>query len=359
MSDTPRAATQLVTYTPGMTSPRWLGSLGHINGLNYGSLYPGGCDQLSATLAIKAQATPDALRVGRRVQGWRGGSCVYDGILDEAVAGATGWSITAHGNGTYGASYKAYYTTWSLNDPVNQAISRGLPWRNPGISSGWLGQVVDPASITITDFMNNLTLQAGLGWFVDVRQQNLLTTGPIPSTPNRIIVITVPNPRTLAAGLNLLWYKYVSADNKNGSQAYSFGNVSSAQASSQHGNLEDTIDLTGAGLMTAGAAQANAQAILNLYVRANFSGSFTIRRGQLMTLGGSAIDLGTEQAGTVCRAILTDGGYGGEVVPSPLTFVTGGYTYDDDSQTATVTPLQSYKSDLQTLLTAVVPKLRQ
>jgi len=42
-----RNASQVVTYTPLMTSPRWLGQIGHVTGLRYSWSLPGGPAQLS------------------------------------------------------------------------------------------------------------------------------------------------------------------------------------------------------------------------------------------------------------------------------------------------------------------------
>jgi hypothetical protein len=361
-TSTAQGSSQVRTLTPQGASSRWLGALGHINGLTWDHIYPGGANQMSCTVAQPPQWRTDALNPGRLVEIWRGASRVWHGILDEPVPDTTGWSVTAHGAGTYGNSFMADYTTWTIDNVINRAIARGLPWTNVGIGSlGFMQTVAEDASLTVTDFLNNATIQAGLLWNIDSRQGNLLTVQPPPSTntPDRILVCTVPNPRTLAAGLNSLWYTYVSAQTGS-TQTDTTSLVSNAAAILIHGNQEQQVDMTPAGLMTAAAAKAAAQNILNQYISANYAQAFNVYKGQYLTIGGSPIDLGTETAYPhVARLILTDGSYGGEVVQTPVTFVVGDYSYDDDSQMAAVTPYQSYKTDLQTLLTAVVPKLRQ
>jgi hypothetical protein len=362
MSDSVKGATQVRTLTPQMTNARWMGALGHGNGLIYSYNYPGGCNLASWTLAQPPQWRTDALDPGRIVELWRGGSRIWEGIMDEPVQGSSGWSCTAHGNGTYGADYMAHYTSWTIDNVLNTTISRGLRWTKPTFGSiGWMQSVQDDAAITITDFMNNATIQAGLLWNVDVRQGNLVSiqAPPVLSAVTRLLVCTVPNPRTLSAGLNTLWYKYVSAQ-IGSSQVYTTTNVQNAAAATKWGNMEQEIDLTSAGVMTSGAAQANAQNILNQYIRTNFTQGYTVWKGQYLTLGGTPVDLGCETAyPNVVRLLLTDGSYGGEVVATPVTFVVGEYEYSDDTKTATITPYQSYKTDLSTLLTAALPELRQ
>lgn len=355
-------STQVRTLTHSMANARWLGAMAHINGLKYSYAYPGGCDQASWTVSLPPLWRTDALDPGRIVEMYRGASRVWEGIMDEPVPNTTGWSCTAHGSGTYGGQFMAEYASWNLDNPIDRAINRGLRWVKPAFGSmGWMQNQQDDATITITDFLNNATVQAGLLWNVDVRQGNLLgiTAPPALSAVTRLLVCTVPNPRTLSAGLNTLWYKYVSSQTGS-QQAYTYSNVVNVPAATKWGAQEQSIDMTAAGLMTGAAAQANAQAIMNQYMRANFAQAFSVWRGQYLTVGGSPVDLGCETAyPNVVRLLLTDGSYGGEVVQTPVTFVVGGYEYDDDAQTGLVTPYQSYKTNLSTLLTAAIPHLRQ
>jgi len=316
---------------------------------------------MSITLDQPPQWRSDALNPGRITEVWRGSSRIWEGILDEPVPGTSGWSITAHGAGQYGTSFMAEYVTWNLDNPLDRAINRGLRWRKPVFGNmGWMQNQSNNASINITDFLTNATIQAGLLWNVDTRQDNLLQIVSVPTAVDRIIVCTVPVPRTLAAGLNRLWYSYVSSDDGSGNQVITTSPALNQVAINQWGAQEQIVDMTQAGLMTSQQAAANANNILNQYDRANYSAAFTVQYGQYLTMGGSPIDLGTETAYPhVARVILTDGSYGGEVIPTPITFVVAQYAYDDDSQTAAITPYQNYKSDLSTLLTAVVPALRQ
>jgi len=52
--------------------------------------------------------------------------------------------------------------------------------------------------------------------------------------------------------------------------------------------------------------------------------------------------------------MVTDAPFGGQVVAGAIEFVVGAYSYDDDAQTATLTPLKAYNTDLSTLLSNAV-----
>jgi hypothetical protein len=136
------------------------------------------------------------------------------------------------------------------------------------------------------------------------------------------------------------------------STAATFGltSVQNAASALAHGVIETDIDLSSAGVMSAGAAQAVGNNVLAIYQRASFAGPFTAAYGQLLNAGGVPIDPGTDQAGTVVRLILMDYGYGGEVTMQPITFIVGAYSWDDFSQKATITPYQTLSSSLSSLL---------
>ena len=112
--------------------------------------------------------------------------------------------------------------------------------------------------------------------------------------------------------------------------------------------------------MTAGAAQALGNAALARYTAASWSGPFQAAPGQYLTMGGAPVDLGCEHAGEVCRLILADGPYGGEVNPAPpVQFPVGKYEYNDITGLAQITPYQAWTADLAAVtgrLTPAAPK---
>jgi hypothetical protein len=304
---------------------------------------------------------------GRIVEAWRGSSKVWEGKLLEPTPSIDGWTINAMGAGAYGNDYMAYYSTWNANDAVNQAIARGMRWSNPGISesNSWLLQQQDPASQSITDHMNLICTPGTYTWYAQTSNySNQLSTFPLPTAPTRLLVATTPVARSIAADYNTVWSRYqTAADPTSTSQSQTsatYGVVESTVAASiaAHQPMEDYADLSSAsGVTSSASAIAAGNALLARYQRANFAGPFTVSFGQYMTMGGVPVDLGAETGVQVAQLVLTDFGYGGEVSPGPITFIVGGYEYDDAAQTASVSPFQYVADDMSGLLSAMYPSV--
>ncbi|MDQ2876139.1 MAG: hypothetical protein M3Y33_15645 [Actinomycetota bacterium] len=370
-----RDSSLVCTYPPGPvvsargvtlgTPPRWLSRLGHVAGLSYSWVLPGGPDQMQCTLQVPPQYRTEALNPGRIVRIFRGGSCIWDGKLDEPQPTTQGWTITAHGAGNFGTDYRNIWTSWDQNSPVLAAVARGLRWNVPTISSTglYLLQQEDSGSQTITDFLNLLTTYGGYSWYVG--RGNVLSVFPLPNTElpsaaNRLLITRSPLARTIAADINTLVARYqATADDTTGTTGavatYGLGGASVAASVAAHQPMEAYVDLTQSGVISLGTAQAAAAGVLTQFQRAAFTGSFTVQPGQLRTMGGAPVDLGSDQAGTVVRLLVSDYGYGGEVIPGPLQFIVGNYAYDDTTQTATVTPLQTVAQSMASLLAADFP----
>ena len=345
---------QVLSISQDGTSRRWLGELGNVTSLVYSYVLPGGPDQMTALLQVPATLRTDCLNPGRTVLIVRGGSVVWQGKLDEPAPSASGWAVSAHGIGVQGADFDAIYTTWDQNDALNQAISRGLPWTNPGVSPTgvWLGQQPDSGSITITDYLNQICTYGGLTW--SVGRGGVLSVYPLPTEVTRLLVCTTPVTRTIAADVNVLNLRYQTSADTATAATYALTQASLPESIAVHGVMENYADLSAAGTLTTAVAQSIGAYVLSRYNRANFAGPFTVSAGQYLTTGGTPVDLGCEQAGEVCQLMLTDFGYGGEVTAAPVTFIVGAYSYDDVAQTATVTPFQSVADTISGLLTAVM-----
>lgn len=338
------------TWAPGRVSPRWLGEDSTTAGLNYSWTVPGGYDQLSVKLIRPATYRTDAMNAGRIVEVVRGGSVIWFGKLDEPAHDGSAWNITAHGGGTLGTEWDAIYSTWTnQNDAVNQAISRGLRWVNPGIpGSVWLGQQQDSGSLKISDLLNLMTSKAGMTWWVG--RDRVLYVGAVPTAATRLLVSTVPAARTLAGDINALALRYQVSRDSATAATYATVFATNQPSITAHDRIEEYDDLSSAGQQTAAQAQAVGNAAFAHYVRASYASPFTVTPGQLLTLGGQPSDPGAEQPGMVCRLIVTDAAYGGEVTPGPVTFPVGQYSWDDDALKATVTAYQSFT--LQQLVSA-------
>lgn len=362
----------MFTAKQDLSGLRYLGSLGHLSGLNYSYACPGGCDQLSATLQISALSFPSAIDMGRQVFVVRGSSIIWTGKLDEPQPSAAGWSLAAHGSGTFGADFAAEYTgTWGNGTPdnaVNAAIARnpgipggGLAWVNPGIghpSGLWTGQPVDSGAQQIDALLNLICTKGGYTWYVSCTPTgNVLSVFPLPTVVTNLLVSNTPVSRTLGGDVNTIWLRYQSTKDAAANPA-TFGTTSVTEPGSiaAHGAMETFADLSSAQVLTPSAAQAVGNAVLKRYQRASFAGPFVVGPGQLLTTGGAPVDLGAGMpyAPMVVRLMLTDQDYGGEITPAPVTFLVGAYAFDDDSQTATITPFQSLQTDFASLLSMVV-----
>jgi hypothetical protein len=343
------------TTRPDGSGPRWLGALGHVANLTYSYSAPGGADQMSCTLQLPPSYRTDALDPGRRVNIIRGGGVVWSGKLNEPVPAVDGWAVAGHGTGTEGTDFAAIFTTWGFNDAINQAIARGLRWLNPapGITAGWLAQQPDSGSLTITDFLNLITVQSGQLWNID--RWNRLSVFPLPNVVNRLLVSTSPVTRTVANDITTVFLKYEASDDGQGNTTYNVTDAFSQANINRHGPVEVYSDLSSAGVMTQAAATAVGTNVLARYQRASFAGPFTVRYGQLLTTGGTPVDLGCERAGTVARLLVTDAPFGGEDFAGLIQFIVGNYVYSDETGTAQITPLQAARTDFASLLSLVLP----
>jgi hypothetical protein len=366
---TPQAyagSSQVAVAPVGSSNWQYLGTVGNVTALTYSYVCPGGCDKMTCTVMVPATYRTNLFNPGWRVRITRGGHTVWTGTLDEPESTTSGWNLTAVGDGDLGQNFEAYYTDspWPTGQPdevINRAIARGLPWVNPGIgqpSSMWFGQAPDPASQNVSDFLNLLCTRGSLTWYVNSQPGGYLGSDlsvfSLPTVVNRLLVCTQPVPRTLGGYVNYLFIRYeASSANPTTSVAasYAYTTVENQQSINVHGELEDYLDLSNVGVMSASSAQAVGNSILNIYQAASFAGPFTAQFGQLLNTGGAPIDPGTDQAGTVVKLILTDYGYGGEVTPQyPVTFIVGAYSWDDFAQTATITPYQNLDQSMSSLL---------
>ena len=299
---------------------------------------------------------------------------------------------------------------WFPDGPVDFAIARGLRWVNRGIGRPagiYTGPTQDAGSMTVTDFMNLLCTGGNYTWeLVQPASASRwppgpweLTVYPIPTDqsgnplqagppqkvqigvinggkwkrfdlilskprkpPDLFLINTNPVARTIANDYNTIILKYeatpdIPATSTKKAQAATFAEtfVDIPGSVSIHGRLEFYLDVTNAGAMTQAAAQAIGKNVLNKYVRANFATPFNVQPGQLVTPGGVPVDLGLNWAGQICSLQVRGEAAGGEVGFAPLTFMIGNYVYDDDTQTATVTPYQNARTDIQSVIASLYP----
>lgn len=357
-------STTILTMAPDGTDRQWLGtSVGPVTPPVYSHTYPGGCDQLSFALMLPPTNRVPAVNPGRIIQAYRGTSKVWDGKVDEPqLTDQQGQTVTAHGAGTFGTDYLAVWTAWTPDNILTQGQSRGLRWRRPAAgvpSTGlWLSQSQNTGSVTIADAYNAMTSLGAYGWAID-RRLLQVNMAPLPSAVDRLLICTIPGNRTITSDVNAILVHYCSADDGNGNQTFAAVFVVNAAGVAKHGRMEAYLDLQDAGVMTSTAAQAAGNAILTRYVRAPWAGPIPVQQGQILTLGGSPVDIGCEEAGHVYRVLFMDGGAGGEVLAAPTTIIGGAISWDDGAESGSLTPLGSVADDLSSLMgalnTAITP----
>lgn len=354
---------QVAVIPPGTSQLHWLGNEGVVTPPKYSFAYPGGPEKMSCALAAPATYRAQWMLAGSEVKIFRGGHQVWDGVLDEPAPGDNGWSITGAGVGVQGDDFQAVYTsTWPTGQPdefINNAVSRGMPWVNPtvGQPSGiWLGQQPDSGQQPVSQVLSTMCEKGGLAWYVNSQPGGLignsLSLAPLPTTVNRILVAVNPVARTLGGDVRAIFLRYqATADDTTAGTTASYALTSVTNTG--HGGREYYLDLSNAGVMTQAAAQAVGTALLQIYQNASFAGPFTLTPGQLLTTGGVPVDLGCEQAGTVCRQILADFAYGGGLLPTQqTTFITGAFEWDDSQLKASLTPFQTADQSFQGMLSA-------
>lgn len=350
-------AVQLQSLASDLSQPRWLGTIGNVSGLNYSDSMPGGNDTLSCTLQMRPGQSDVAIEPGRIIRAYQGVRWIWEGILAAPAPDSQGWKLTAKGAGTYGDNYVALdnFGYSNADTSIANAIGRGMRWIDPGVSNSgmWLSQPPDKASIYITDWLNQICGGGAFTWHVG--PWNTLAVTQIPSTVTRLLVATTPAAPTLNGYYDVLYaYFRDSDDTASSSAGYDVAEADNTLNIAKHGRLEATWDVSSAGKMTAPQASAAAAAVLSRYNAASFKAPFAVAPGQYLTTGGTPVDLSCERAGEVCRLLLTDGGYGGQVAPTvAITFPVGKFEYDDDRLVAQVTPFQNVRDDLSSLLSAV------
>ena len=289
---------QVAVAPPGTTAWQYLGSIGQVTALTYSFTCPGGADKMTATVMVPAAYRTQLFNPGWQVRITRGGHTCWTGRLDEPVPTSSGWNLTAVGDGNRGQDFLAVYSsTWPANQPdesINGAISRGLPWANPGVgtpSGAWFGQQVDSGAQTVTALLNLICTRGALTWYVNSQPGGVpgsdLSVFPLPTAPNRLLVCTTPVARTLGGDINTIFVRYqATADTTSGTTSvpatYGVTVAQNAASVAAHGTIETFIDLSDVGPQSATAAQAVASQVLAIYQRASFAGPFTASYGQLL-----------------------------------------------------------------------------
>jgi hypothetical protein len=317
----------------------WLDGLGIVTGLTYSSTYPGGPDQASWNLLVPEAFEHRALTPGRRIEVINGASRVWRGRLQEPTPG-TPWNCAAVGIGAEGTSYRAYAPTsnnaLALNEVVDQAIARGLPWKRSGTLPTETGTNQGSASMTVTDALNQVADDNNLYWRVDATG-SLTMGGSPPNATHLFFAVDTAGARTLNGYVTTIFVHYTDSTSKTVKTVMS----SNAAAAAKFGVIEDEFDLSGVGSMSATHAQQYADSLITkIGPHTYFSDQYTATYGQLCNIGGQPVDLATAYAGMDLRVHYVAPSATGEVYPGQAADVLiGAVQYDSDNDTLTLTPV--------------------
>lgn len=336
----------------------YLGHLGGVESLSYSDSMAGGPLSLTLGLDYDPSQRHEAISPGRRIYVYRGLSTAWEGRLLEPVPSDNGWTITADGAGAFGNYYQADYTSWTASNIVSRAITRGLRWIAGSLSGGNLTQPPDSASATVTDALNQITTTQSTTWRVHRVQAGWqVDMISVPTTPTRLLIATVPQARTLAGYINALYVKYqATADKGNVAATYGLQTATLPDSIARHDRMEAYWDISSGGVLSSSSALNQAKAALGKYQAASYATTITVSPSQYLTMGGVPVDLACEKAGEVVQLMLADGPTGGEIYPvPPVKFPVGQVTYDAIADTLDVTPYQSWKNDLSSVLSLLAP----
>lgn len=333
----------------------WLGSLGSQSGLRFATTYPGGPADFAMTLTVPPSSRRHrAWTPGRRISVWSGGTRVWYGFLEEpsvsdyGVIGLSGVGIASAAArfGAVAPGPSSDYNGLFVDAQVDAAISRGWAVKRVDNTPGLFGAMWGG---TVKDSLDKAAELTGQYWVI-VPDTGELHWELAPVQPSFVLWATgQAGGRTLNDTVNAL-YPYF-ADSAAGGAKKIGSAITSATAITAHGRLEGLLDLTNIGQISAAqAATAATEAFNRQGSRARWSGSFLAAKPALCNIGGAPANPAWVRAGRRLRVWLANIDQGGETSPGPVEFVIGQAEYDDDTETVSVTPLESARSDLFGLL---------
>lgn len=322
----------------------WLDGLGKISGLRYSSSYPGGAATASWQIALDMRAQHRAWTPGREIGIWCGGSRIWHGELDNPNRD-TVWQMNAIGRPSDTKRFLAIAPTSdnaaNLNEVVDAAIVRGLGFVRPSsLPSISASAQIPSGSVYIDDALQQVTTGLTVPQFWSVDNHDVITTSVAPTSASLILFATgVGGGRVTQGFATDVVVTYLSATGV-------VSTVTVSASSRPFGVFEVPLDITDQGLlpMSQATAAGHAQLALN-GVRLKFLDPFTVTYGQLVTIGGSPVDLATVRPGVGFNVIVTDPDSAGEVSLSGAVKCVGGVTdYDVDSNVLTLATTD-YASD--------------
>jgi hypothetical protein len=328
------------------TDPVRLGELGHVRELKFSHADPGGPLAAEFSLDIPPSTSPAALKPGRKLTIYAGTSVVWVGTTIAPERGVP-WKIKADGLGAAAKNYRATGTNpYNLNTAVPNAVTRGLPWTVPSglpIGDGDANTDQGPPALTVADVLKDVCPGVGFTWWLDLT--GLLHVALPPLVPTVLFTSHSPGGgRVLSDYVTDYWVVYLDSSTAANAKVW----VSNAAAKAVLPIIEEDLDLTSRGAMTAAQATAAGVARLALYgPRIPWAGTFSFAPGQVLNLGGTPTDPVFVRPPIMGRLIQTDPDHASDLTYSDFPNMRVGQTeYDDDLGTLNVVPYDVDRSVL-------------
>lgn len=335
---------RVYTETPDGTGRIWLDRMGlpcRVTSLRWRTTYPGGDSSWECSLDFDPASSHEGLQIGRKVTIVAGGGVRFQGSLDLAQRG-TPWRLQGAGLAPLGGAFIAVDSSgnaYNLNNIIDQAIARGLPWTRPA-SLPTAGSKASGTG-TIDESLAAVGKSQGQVWSLSAA--GAITMAAPPTTPTYLLRASQAlTPRvvgfTQAVGL------YQSS-----STATATVTTSNATAQGKWGKREGRYDMTVLGIITSGTAST----YLSNWLTANlaqptYTDALTAKTGDLRAylsdatngngLGGP-VDLSTVRAGCLVTVFDVDPDHGHLLTPGPLQVLVGETEYDADTDSVTLTPV--------------------
>lgn len=328
-----------------------------IQGLVTATTYPGGDSVATWQMTLDMRAQHRAWTYGRKIKIAVGASEIWHGFLDNPTRD-TVWSMTAYGLPSTTKQYVALAASdnnaLNLDEVIDAAIARGMPLTRSGTFpsmppvAGGSPVTAPSGSQMIDDSLDQVATAQTSPTYWTTTTQGVMTMGAAPTVPSYILYATgVGGGRSVAGMVTDAFVMYQSA-----SGVLSVDQRSAA--SRPFGRFEQVLDETTLGLIPSTTADTLGDAFLARNpASAKYTSTFTVTPGQLVTMGGVAVDLATVRAGFLANVIVTDPDSAGDVALAAIPNVLMGQTsYDWDADVLTLTPVYSAQDSLSALLGA-------
>ncbi|HEY5201657.1 MAG TPA: hypothetical protein VIJ31_12205 [Acidothermaceae bacterium] len=334
--------------------------LSTVTGLQWTTTYPGGDSSWSCGLNADPNLSHLGLNLGRQVTIVKGGAIRFQGKLATAARGvpwqlqgpgAFSVAITSAGSGGFIAVAPTSGNAYNLDEIISNAQTRGLQWTVPTPLPGSLSI---PTAGTAASGSCDLdtafgTVGKALGLVVSLSPLQAVTMAAPPTTARYVLRPQQALTPTLAGFTQAVGL-------------YSGGVLlaSNPAAQAKWGNLEGVYDMTSLEGTTPLDATTAGNYLSN-WLTANlayptYTSTLTVQTGQLRVVHGTAmggpVDLSTVRAGHLIDVYDINPDHSHLLAPGPLQILTGQTSYDDDTDTLTVTPVGAIGTDLLAALYA-------